>query len=191
MKIRTRLTAIIGTTVIAAAGAIPAVATAGVPPASGERPGVHAGADRSSEGQVAGRWTKGTKVTFRNDTGVTIWVRQYDCMRDWYSPKKMEPGTTLTFAGDHPGTDDVELRVFKSEDAATSNWWYKSYEIDAENPAYSSPWMSVGYRSQYFREGDTHEWRAELAPDRAVFWGKRHGDTDKFKVFELHMKSVW
>ena len=50
--------------------------------------------------------------------------------------------------------------------------------------------MSVGYRSQYFREGDTHEWRAELAPTVLSSGVKRHGDTDKFKVFELHMKSV-
>lgn len=190
MKYRIGLVAIIGTAAIVGgvAPAATAAHSAGPAPAPAS---VSAPAAEAHRTDVSGRWTKGTAVTFRNDTGATIWVRHYDCLRDWHDPRKMEPGTSLRFTGDHPGTDDVELRVFRTEKDAESNWLVNSYEIDAENPAYSSPWMSVGYDNHYFREGETHTWHAGSQPGRASFWGKRHDDTDKYKVFELHMKSLW
>lgn len=147
---------------------------------------------RVASGEQREGWfeTKGTSLTFRNDTGKNVWVRHYRYAGEWRSPIQLAPGATRTYDGNWPGTDDVELRVFKSEEAAKDNSVFKAYEIDAENPAYSSPWISVSYMNRYFGVGDTTTWYGAGWLGDAEFWGKRHDDTSRYKQFELHMKSM-
>lgn len=135
------------------------------------------------------RWTKGTRVTVRNDTGRTIWVRQYDHAGMWFAPVQMEPGASHSWGGNWAVVDDVELRFFWREDDAKNNSRFNSTDVDAENPSYSAPWMSVGYDSRWFGIGQTQHWR--FSQTHVEFWGKRNDDSRDFKEFDLHVKRLF
>jgi hypothetical protein len=132
-------------------------------------------------------WTKGTEVTFRNQSDTTVWLRHYDYAGRWNGAVKMAPGSTKVMTGTWVGTDDVEFRLFRSAEDANAN--RRGYEIDAENPAYSEPWMSVDYRSQYFKVGDQRTW--VRSGGIGEFHGARKDDTKDNKVFELTMKTMY
>lgn len=71
--------------------------------------------------------------------------------------------------------DDVQLRIFRSAEDARENSMLEAIEVDAENPAWSSPWLSVSYHSKYYGFGTVHHY--ESAQARAEFTGKRSGDS--------------
>lgn len=131
-------------------------------------------------------FNSGTEVTVRNDGDETMWVRRWHQKTDYYweSPVELSPGAEFAFAGKHGLADDVELRVFFDKSKADANTG--GIEIDAENPAYSAPWMSVDWDSEYFSVGGTHTW---IAHDGSRYWGKRLSD-DGYKKFRLHVTNV-
>lgn len=65
----------------------------------------------------------------------------------------------------------------------------EAIEVDAENPAWSSPWLSVSYHSKYYGVGTVHHYESALA--RAELTGKLDGDSHCFKEFELRMTKGW
>lgn len=135
----------------------------------------------------APQWvTKGVEVLVRNDGDQTLWVRKWHWQTDfyWESPVAINPGSEARFTGKSSGTDDLELRVFLDEGKAHAN--EDGIEVDAENPAYSTPWMSVDWDSEYFNIGGTHTW---VADDGSRYWGKREDDSYHYKRFRLHVTN--
>lgn len=134
-------------------------------------------------------FTKGTQVWFRNDTGSTVWVREHHVFTDWYASEQLQPGESAYYSGNYGGVDDVQLRIFRSAEDARENSVFKAIEVDAENPAWSSPWLSVSYQSKYYSVGTVHFYVSPIAG--AHFTGQRHGDSDNYKHFELTMTKGW
>lgn len=158
-----------------------AAASAATTTSATANPGPAAEADTS--------FTKGTAVAFRNDTASSVWVREHHIYTDWYAAEEVKPGQTEYYSGNFGGVDDVQLRIFRSAEDARGNSMFKAIEVDAENPAWSSPWLSVSYHSKYYNVGTVHTYESALAG--AQFTGKRNGDSSNFKEFELHMTKGW
>lgn len=133
--------------------------------------------------------TKGTHVWFNNETSETVWVREHHIYTDWYSADELAPGESKTYSGNFGGVDDVQLRIFRSAEDARENSVFKAIEVDAENPAWSSPWMSVSYHCKYYLEGTIHHYESALAG--AQFKGQRQVDTEYNKMFDLRMTRGW
>lgn len=165
-----------------AAPAAPAQAAPAAPaPAPAATTGPSADADAS--------FTKGTRVSFRNDTGSTVWVREHEVFTSWFSAQAVRPGEVKRYTGNFAGVDDVQLRVFRSAEDARGNSVFKAIEVDAENPAWSSPWLSVSYQSKYYNVGTVQYYVSPIAG--AHFTGKRHADSSHYKQFELTMTKGW
>lgn len=130
--------------------------------------------------------TKGTSLWFRNETSATMWVREHHIYTDWYSADVLQPGQAKSYSGDFGGVDDVQLRIFRSAEDARENSMLKAIEVDVENPAWASPWLSVSYHSKHYSSvGTVHHYESALAG--AQFTGKRNSDSSNFKEFELRM----
>lgn len=135
-------------------------------------------------------FTKGTSVWFRNATDSTMWVREHHIFTDWYVADELQPGEAKSYSGNYGGVDDVQLRIFRSAEDARENSMFKAIEVDAENPAWTSPWLSVSYHSKsYDSVGTVHHYESALAG--AHFTGKRNSDSNNYKQFELHMTKGW
>lgn len=180
---------------LASLAAVPSFAVSDCPPSAAPAPaGTAASATPDAPApapttDAPDSYTKGTQVTLRNQTGGTIWVRGHRAFTDWWAPYVLNPGETVAYRGDFPGVDDVQLRIFRSAEDAKGNSVFKSIEVDAENPAWSSPWLSVSYQSKYYNVGTQHHYESPLAG--AHFTGKRHGDSTHYKEFELTMTKGW
>ncbi len=114
---------------------------------------------------------------------------EHKAFTDWWASDVLQPGETRSYHGNYGGVDDVQLRVFRSAEDARENSVFKAIEVDAENPAWSSPWLSVSYQSKYYSVGTQHYYVSPIAG--AHFTGKRHGDTSHYKQFELTMTKGW
>ena len=134
-------------------------------------------------------FTKGTKVWFVNETSNSVWVREHHIFDDWYGSEELKPGESRTYSGNYGGVDDVQLRIFRSAEDARENSVFKAIEVDAENPMYSSPWMSVSYDSKYYLVGTIHHYESPLAG--AKFMGQRQEDQTYYKYFDLRMTQGW
>lgn len=174
----TTFAALMGTAVAGVMAATPATAA---PPAPASA--VQA-ADRAEASEFI---TKGTSVTVRNDGDQTIWVRKWHWRTGfyWEAPMALTPGALASFAGNHCPGDDVELRVFFDQGKADDN--EDGIDVDAENPAYAAPWLSVDWDSEYFSVGGTHTW---VAHDGSRYWGQRESDSSAYKHFRLHVTNV-
>lgn len=129
----------------------------------------------------------GTSVEFRNDTGASVWLRQYDKAGVWYpTPREVPASQTRTLDGRWPGTDDVEFRIYPSKQKALENSGY--IEVDAENPAWGQPYLVVDWQEKKFSVDETHTWNY-MMKSGTEFWGKRTHDTSNHKNFQLHMKK--
>lgn len=179
--------ALVSVTAPVAASAAPAPAPASVaaPVAPAPAP---AGEAAAAQDQVDS-FTKGTKVWFSNETTETVWVREHHIFDDWYGSDVLKPGESKTYSGNFGGVDDVQLRVFRSAEDARENSVFKAIEVDAENPMYSSPWMSVSYQSKYYSVGEINYYVSPLAG--AHFTGQRQADTSYYKYFDLRMTKGW
>lgn len=131
-------------------------------------------------------WAMGSRLVLRNDTGGSIWVSNYVTFGTWSAATELTAGRSVSFTGRHAGSDDIELRIFRAKPSDVSN--LDRIEVDVENPTYSTPWMSVASDSEYFNQHSTHYWTTGKG---AEFWGKRDGDSDRYKEFQLHMKKSW
>ncbi len=172
-----------------AAPAAPAPAPAATAPAPAPAATAPAPATPAAETESDASFTKGTRVTFRNDTGSTVWVREHEVFTSWFSATALQPGQSKAYTGNFAGVDDVQLRVFRSAEDAKENSVFKAIEVDGENPAWGCPWLSVSYQSKSYWVGTVHHYVSPIAG--AAFTGKRHGDSDYFKNFELHMTKGW
>ncbi len=170
----------------APAPAAPAAPAAAAPAA----PATDAGATPATPASDAdASFTKGTEVSFRNNTGSPVWVREHHVFDDWYGSDVLQPGQAKSYSGNFAGVDDVQLRVFRSAEDARGNSVFKAIEVDAENPAWSSPWLSVSYQSKYYNVGTVQYYVSPIAG--AHFTGKRHADSSHYKQFELTMTKGW
>lgn len=132
--------------------------------------------------------TLGTKVSFRNDTGHPIFIRAWVANAFWTPAiANVAQGDWYTQADNSKMVDDVEFRIFKSYQDAKDN---KNYiEVDAENPSWGHPYMVVNWHEHKFNVNETYEYRVK--DDKAIFWSKRYADSEKYKEFHLHMKTIW
>jgi len=172
-----------------AAPAAPAPAPAATAPAPAPAATAPAPATPAAETESDASFTKGTRVTFRNDTGSTVWVREHEVFTSWFSATALQPGQSKAYTGNFAGVDDVQLRVFRSAEDAKENSVFKAIEVDGENPAWGCPWLSVSYQSKSYWVGTVHHYVSPIAG--AAFTGKRHGDTSHYKQFELTMTKGW
>jgi hypothetical protein len=182
--------AVVSPTMAAAApvGAAPAPAVAAAVAAPAPTPGDSFTSSAEGDSSVHDQWyrTKGTAVTVRNTGDQSIWLRKYDVLRlKWESPEEIPVGGENRYCEISANLDDVELLVFFDKGKADRN--DGGVNVDAENPAYSSPWMSVDWNSEYFSIGGTYTW---VAKDGSRFWGKRGADSDRHKEFELHVTNT-
>ena len=172
--------------------AAPAAPAPAAPAPAAPAPATEVGAVPAAPAPAAdsdNSFTKGTSVYFRNASGGAIWVREHKAFTDWWASDVLQPGETRSYHGNYGGVDDVQLRVFRSAEDARENSVFKAIEVDAENPAWSSPWLSVSYQSKYYSVGTQHYYVSPIAG--AHFTGKRHGDTSHYKQFELTMTKGW
>lgn len=158
-------------------------------PASGSHQVATASAHMSAASQQQGpEFFKrlGTKVKVVNNGDQSIWVREFSLgSMKWMSPREIQPGQSWNFEGKEDGFDDVELNVFTSlEDANNED---NGINVDAENPAYSTPWLSVDWDSEYFSEGHWHTW---VADNGMRFTGHRNGDCSHYKNFTLDITNL-
>lgn len=139
----------------------------------------------------AGWTTDGTAVRVHNFTGKRLYYRLYHPVYvEWRGPYSLEVNDSVYLAYDWPTFDDVELHLFFSEAAAKAN--EKPIDIQAENPAWSAPWVSINGWTEYFQsEGESHEIveRCRLR-DGDRFWVKREGDTSGYKELTIHLKQL-
>lgn len=148
----------------------------------------NASAAASDDAGPQGSMTKGTKVSFRNDTGKTVWIREWVFNAKWSEYlNRISPGDWYTQADDSKGVDDVEFRIFRSYEDAKDNSNY--LEVDAENPPYHHPYMVVDWHEHRFNVNETYEYR--VMGDKVICWSKRYEDSEKYKEFHLHMKTIW
>lgn len=189
----------LATCLLTSAAVVTAVAPASADAGTVQRPAPASAASATSPApadvsatQVSGKhtsFTKGTAVWFANETSDPVWVREHHIFTDWYPADRLDPGESKTYVGNFGGVDDVQLRVFRSQEDARSNSVFKAIEVDAENPAYSSPWMSVSYVSKYYGVGTIHHYVSPIAG--ATFMGQRQADTPNYKYFDLRMQKGW
>lgn len=143
--------------------------------------------DQAERGDKPGIFkTRGTHVTFANSGDQPIWIREYNPGPPgvWGRAHKVDPGGIKGLDGDYPVLDDVEARVYFSESDAQAE--ENHVEVDAENPAYSTPWMSVDWDSEYFSVGGTHTWITE---EGHRFEGQRMEDSKDNKEFRLDVTA--
>ena len=171
-----------------AAPAAPATSNPAAPSPVAPAPAAEGGAAATSDSHPDA-FTKGTNVWFRNETPNTVWVREHHIFTDWYAADEIKPGDSKAYSGNYGSVDDVQLRIFRSAEDARENSVFKAIEVDAENPAWSSPWLSVSYQSKYYSVGTVHFYVSPIAG--AAFTGQRHGDSDNYKHFELTMTKGW
>lgn len=124
--------------------------------------------------------TRGTNVGVTNGGDQPIWIQKFRPSSGWGTPVKLAPGEWTHHSGDYPVLDDCEMRAYFSEADARSH--DNNVDIDAENPAGTSPWMSVDWDSEYFSVGGKHTW---ITDDGHRFDGERLGDSRHNKEFRL------
>lgn len=130
-------------------------------------------------------WQKGTMVIVQNTGDQSIWVVKRYPFGGTDSPTEIEAAKQRTWEGKREGQDDVELIVYFSKSDADQG--KNGIEVDAENPVYSTPWLSVDWDSEYFNEGSSHTW---VASDGSRYYGKRSHDSAEHKVFWLEVTNV-
>lgn len=125
-------------------------------------------------------WTRGTHVGVQNTGDEPVWIQRFFPAGGWGEPTKLAPGEWTDHAGDYAALDDCEMRVFFSAaDAAAER---DNVDVDAENPSYSTPWMSVDWDSEYFSVGGKHTW---ITDEGHRFDGERVEDSRHYKEFRL------
>jgi hypothetical protein len=138
-------------------------------------------ADSTTLGNPASRPLE-TRVLLKNNTKEAVYTSSYRGMGVWSDWTVLWPGHSRSFRDSYRWSDDVEFRI--STEQSKSN----SIDVDAENPAYSTPWMSVDWNSEYFNVGGTYTWEVK---DGGEIFGTRHHDSDDAKQFELVINKVW
>lgn len=124
--------------------------------------------------------TRGTHVGVGNGGDLPIWIQKWYPSGGWGNVYKLNPGEWTSHSGDYPVLDDVEMRVYFSEADAQSE--SNNIDIDAENPAATTPWMSVDWDSEYFGVGGKHTW---ITDEGHRFDGERHADSKHNIEFRL------
>ena len=126
--------------------------------------------------------TRGTHVGVQNTGDQPIWIQKYwpGPPGKWSTPVKVMPGEWTSHSGDYPMIDDCEMRVFFSEADAREE--ENNIDIDGENPAGTSPWLSVDWDSEYFKVGGKHTW---ITDEGHRFEGERVSDSATMKEFRL------
>ena len=123
-----------------------------------------------------------TQVTLKNNTQEAVYISRYRGMGIWSNWTVLWAGQSETFRNSYRGSDDVEFRISRDKTRRTS------IDVDAENPLYSTPWMSVDWNSEYFNVGGTYTWQVKSGGE---LFGTRHHDADGAKQFELVINKVW
>ena len=123
-----------------------------------------------------------TRVTLKNNTKEAVYTKYYRGMGVWSDWSVLWPGQSTSFRNLYRWSDDVEFRISTDQSQRTA------IDVDAENPLYSTPWMSVDWNSEYFNVGGTYTWHVK---DAGELFGTRHQDSDGAKQFELVINKVW
>ncbi len=175
---------------IALAGALATLAVGVVAPtvAQAAPAPAHTATSKSSKASDSPqfRWQKGTMVIVQNTGDQSIWVvKLYPFGATSDDPVQIDPGKQYTWQGKRDGQDDVELAVYFNKGDADRE--KNGIDVDAENPLYSTPWLSVDWDSEYFNEGSSHTW---VTKDGSRYHGRRSHDSHEHKVFWLQITNV-
>jgi hypothetical protein len=160
----------------------------------GEKPMIEASIPLSPTPKL-GSWgfTMGTSIEIHNHTGKDIYYRGNNPYYGWdNTPSTLQPGRSMRISRDYAAFDDIEGRIFADYAAAAANDSVRSIELQAENPAWSAPWIEYSNHTEYFQnQGEEHSvtepctWR-----DTNSWWWKRENDGNGHKNFQLHIKRL-